>query len=101
MSLNSTAMHRAILLFLVATVLWIFGSLPWVVINSLLCDRGFTGACPDPKAVSTAVRQILALDLILMIMAAFAVIQLRHRSPAAPGRRPRQRPRSKGPGSEG
>ena len=75
--LSPHPMYRAIVLFLAAAVIWIFGSLPWVVLTSLLCDRGFETACPDPEAVGSAVRQILALDLILIIMAAFCIAQLR------------------------
>lgn len=94
-ALGSNAMYRAIALFLVAAVLWICGSLPWVIINTLLCDRNFTAACPDPEAVRTAVRQILALDLILIIMSAFAIVQLRQspfrlRASARRSRRPKR-----------
>ncbi|MGB3614220.1 MAG: hypothetical protein WBA10_10535 [Elainellaceae cyanobacterium] len=91
-------LYRALVLFLVAAVLWVFGTLPWVVIKPMLCDRGFSAACPDADAIDTVIRQILAFNLIVIILAGFAIARLRQhpywQSAASSNRRRRRSRRS-------
>jgi len=75
--MTSITTYRMLVLFLVAAVLWLFGTLPWIVIKPMLCDRGFSAACPDASAIDTLIRQILAFDLIIIILSGFAIARLR------------------------
>ncbi|MGF1538403.1 MAG: hypothetical protein ACFB4J_18230 [Elainellaceae cyanobacterium] len=85
-------MYLVLKLVLVAAVLWIFGTLPWVVVNAYFCSLPSSIACPDPVPVQDYIRQVLALDLILIILAAFAVAQLRrHPRPRSKTDRPQRR----------
>ncbi|MGF1514766.1 MAG: hypothetical protein ACFB5Z_13880 [Elainellaceae cyanobacterium] len=87
-------MHLALIIFLAAVVLWVCGTLPWIVANGFLCNLASSSACPDPTTVQSYIRQMLALDLILIIMAGFAIAQLRQGPPrqrVSGPRVPRQR----------
>ncbi|MGF1498037.1 MAG: hypothetical protein ACFB8W_14620 [Elainellaceae cyanobacterium] len=66
-----------LILFLVLAMLWVFGTLPWVVMNFFFCFPEPNFACDDPATYTRYARQILALDLILLIMSGFAIAQIR------------------------
>ncbi len=88
-------MSLALVSFLAAVLLWILGTLPWVVLNAFFCSLEASIACPDPATTQTYILQILAVDLILIIMAGFAVAQLRHQPRPRFGSRRSKRRRSK------
>lgn len=64
--------------FLVASVLWVFGTLPWLVINFFLCASPDPSiACAYPETYGYYARQILATDAIVLICCGFAIAQIR------------------------
>jgi len=67
-----------LVLFLVCAVLWVFGTLPWVIINYFLCTSPDPSvACAYPDNYGYYARQILATDAIVVICAGFAIAQIR------------------------
>lgn len=67
-----------LVLFLVGSVLWVFGTLPWVIINYPLCTSPEPSvACAYPNTYGYYMRQILATDVIVIICSGFAIAQIR------------------------
>ncbi|MEB3359337.1 MAG: hypothetical protein VKK04_21605 [Synechococcales bacterium] len=66
-----------LVIFLVVAVLWVFGTLPWLVMNYFFCFPEPNSACDDPAAYTRYARHILSFDLILVIVSGFAIAQLR------------------------
>lgn len=59
-------------------VLWVFGTLPWLVINFFLCVRPEPSvACAAPDTYSQQAGQILTADLMVIICAGLAIWRLR------------------------
>lgn len=68
----------ALVLFLICSVLWVCGTLPWVIINFFLCRPPDPSvACAYPDIYGYYAQQILATDAIVLICAGFAIAQIR------------------------
>ncbi len=64
---------------LLLSVIWIFGTLPWIVLNSVLCnpDPDPGAACAAPQNFGRYTRLILSIDIIAVLLSGFAIFQLR------------------------
>lgn len=69
-------MTRLYVLMLVISVLWIFGTLPWLVVNRLLCASSASDVCAHPDFGQQA-SSILLLDALLIATSVYAIVQLR------------------------
>ncbi len=68
----------ALVLFLMCSMAWVCGTLPWVIINYFLCSPPEPSiACAYADTYGYYTRQILATDAIVLICAGFAIAQLR------------------------
>ncbi len=73
-----TFIIAVLVLFLMCSVLWVFGTLPWVIINYFLCTSPDSSvACAYPDTYGYYMRQILATDVIVIICSGFAIAQIR------------------------
>lgn len=63
--------------FLVMAVIWVFGTLPWVIVNSVLCTPDPGVACAAPQNFGRYIRFILSADIIVLLLSGFAIFQLR------------------------
>jgi hypothetical protein len=60
-----------------AAIVWIFGTLPWLVINYFLCSSENPIACDDPKNYGQQALLVLALDAMLLAIGIFSALQLK------------------------
>ncbi|MEL6223775.1 MAG: hypothetical protein AAFR31_14165 [Cyanobacteria bacterium J06627_8] len=71
-------MVAVLIFFLVGAVLWVFGTLPWLIINYFLCASPDPSvACAYPDTYGYYAKQILATDFIVAICGGFAIAQIR------------------------
>ncbi|MEB3210896.1 MAG: hypothetical protein VKL39_06055 [Leptolyngbyaceae bacterium] len=71
-------MISVLVLFIVGSVLWVFGTLPWLIINFFLCTSPEPSvACAYPDTYGYYARQILATDFIVILCSGFAIAQIR------------------------
>ncbi|MBD2088923.1 hypothetical protein H6F67_03535 [Microcoleus sp. FACHB-1515] len=66
-------LHVAIL---VSAVVWIFGSLPWLILNGILCSQP-SQVCTNPSAFQQQAALVLFMDAVFLAAGFFAVRQLR------------------------
>ncbi|MGJ3252205.1 MAG: hypothetical protein ACFE0J_13920 [Elainellaceae cyanobacterium] len=78
-ALSSTHLKFIIplVVFLVLAVFWVFGTLPWLVINFFLCFPEEGVACSDAEAYARSARLILSVDIIVILLSGFAVFQIK------------------------
>jgi hypothetical protein len=68
---------RLCVLLLIGSVLWVFGTLPWLAINYLMCSSAATSVCAEPDLFQQRALLILAIDALLMTVSIFSVYYLR------------------------
>jgi hypothetical protein len=65
-------------LLLVASILWIFGTLPWLIVNFFLCSpQPASIACANPSTYTQEALLILTFDALLLAVSIFSILQLR------------------------
>lgn len=71
-------MIALLVLFLIGALIWVCGTLPWLIINFFLCVRSEPSvACAYPDTYVQHAGQILAADMVIIICSIFAVMRLR------------------------
>jgi hypothetical protein len=71
-------MIAILILFIVGSVVWFFGTLPWLIINFFLCTSPDPSvACAYPDTYGYYARQIIATNVIVIICSGFAIAQIR------------------------
>lgn len=68
-------LHVAIL---VGAIVWIFGTLPWLVLNGILCSQ-VSRVCTNPNVFQQQAAIVLLMDAILLAAGIYATRQLRRR----------------------
>ncbi|MBD2460852.1 hypothetical protein H6G89_07320 [Oscillatoria sp. FACHB-1407] len=62
---------------LVIGILWIFGTLPWIVIWDYLCSHEPPIACPNPSQLWQQVGAVIAVDIMFIGLCGLAIHRLR------------------------
>lgn len=66
---------------LASAIVWIFGSLPWLILNGILCSQT-SQVCTNPDAFRQQASIVLLMDAVLLIAGIFAARQLRRKRPS-------------------
>jgi signal transduction histidine kinase len=67
-----------LVIFVAIAVIWVFGTLPWVLINQFLCFPEAGIACENPQQVSQTIRTILAIDIGVISLSIGAIYLIQH-----------------------
>jgi hypothetical protein len=69
-------MVRLCVVLLSVSILWIFGTFPWLLVNSLLCSKA-SKTCPNPDQFGQQALLILIIDALALSVGIYAAFQLR------------------------
>lgn len=61
---------------LAGAIVWIFGSLPWLVLNGILCSQP-SQVCTNPAVFQQQAAIVLLMDALFLAAGIYAVRQLR------------------------
>ncbi|MEM9218470.1 MAG: hypothetical protein AAGD25_29535 [Cyanobacteria bacterium P01_F01_bin.150] len=64
-------------LLLVAITIWVVGSIPWLLLNYLICFPEPSIGCASPTAFANKAQYVICFNLLLCIVAGFVIAHLR------------------------
>ncbi|MDX2212049.1 MAG: hypothetical protein SFY66_02055 [Oculatellaceae cyanobacterium bins.114] len=62
---------------LIVGIVWIFGTLPWILIGDYLCSHEPPLACPDPSQFWQQVGAVIAVDVMFIGLCGWAIYRLK------------------------
>ncbi len=72
-------MVRLWVALLAIAIIWVCGTLPWMVIGDFLCSQTPPMACPNPAAFGRKVGIVLTVDVAMIVMAVASIQQMRQK----------------------
>ena len=66
-----------LVLLLVAIMIWVLGSLPWLILNYLICFPEASIGCADPAGFANTAQYIVLFNVLLVVFAGFTIAHLR------------------------
>lgn len=66
-----------LVLLLVALTIWVVGSIPWLVLNYMMCFPEQSIGCASPTEFSNNAQYVILFDILFCILGGFAIAQIR------------------------
>lgn len=66
-----------LVLLLIAIAIFVVGSIPWLLLNYLMCFPEQSIGCANPVAFSDTAKYVMLLDVLLCILGGFTIVHLR------------------------
>ena len=66
-----------LVLLLIAITIWVVGSIPWLLLNYMMCFPEQSIGCASPTAFSDTAQYVILFDILFCILGGFTIHHLR------------------------
>ena len=66
-----------LVLLLIAITIWVVGSIPWLLLNYMMCFPEQSIGCTSPTAFASNAQYVILFDVLFCILGGFTIAHLR------------------------